>query len=91
MNPRETQIKSYQKFYLKIRAMHVDVVYLQGMADKLDLKSKNRLSVINKELQTFHDEARSLERDLDESQKSDHEWKIPSGNMDYQEFRGISN
>jgi hypothetical protein len=71
--------------------MHVDVVYLQGMADKLDLKSKNRLSVINKELQTFHDEARSLERDLDESQKSDHEWKIPSGNMDYQEFRGISN
>ena len=71
--------------------MHEDCVYLQGMAEKLDLKSKDGLYWMNKELQTFHDEARSLERDLDESQKSDHEWKIPSGNMDYGEFRGISN
>ncbi len=89
MTPRETQIKLAQKFYLKIRAMHEDLVYLQHIAEELHMQSKHQLPRINRELQTFHDEARLLERDLVESQKTDHEWGGPSGNMDLKEFVGI--
>lgn len=91
MNSREDQIKLAQKFYVKIRAIHDDFVYLQKMAEELDMKSKNRLAHINKELQSIHDEARSVERDLDESQRNDPGWNIPSGNMNYDEYMGISN
>lgn len=89
MTPRETQIKLAQKFYIKIRAMHEDLVYLQYIAEELDMKSKHQLPRINRELQTFHDEARLLERDLDESQKCDNEWNMPSGNMSYKEYQWI--
>ena len=73
MTPREHQIKQCQKFYLKIRAMHDDCIYLQILKDELKLytpESTIPLYVINLELEKYHDEARSMERDLDEKQQN---------------------
>lgn len=72
MNTRETQIKQAQKFYVKIRAMHEDFVYLQSLSDdlKLDMTGiKIPLYEINLELRKYQDSARMMERDLDETQQ----------------------
>ncbi len=72
MTPRETQIKLAQKFYLKIRALHEDFVYLQSLSDELKLNMtgiKIPLYQINLELRKYQDSARSMERDLDEQQQ----------------------
>lgn len=72
MTPRDCDIKRAQKFYLKIRTMHEDLVYLQSMADQLHLDTTGiriPLHDINYELKKYHDAARNLERDLDEQQQ----------------------
>jgi len=72
LTPRETQIKLAQKFYLKIRTMHEDCIYLQSISDvlKLDMTGiKIPFYEINMELRKYQDSARMMERDLDESQQ----------------------
>ena len=71
---RQDQIKLARKFYVKIRAMHEDLIYLQSMSDHLHLDTSKiniPLYAINSEIQKYHDAARNLERDLDEAQQYD--------------------
>lgn len=74
MNSREEQIKLCAKFYIKIRALHEDFVYLQSLSDQLHLDTsdiKIPLYEINREIQKYHDAARMMERDLDQKQQHD--------------------
>ena len=75
MKSRQEQIKGAKKFYLKIRAIHEDLIYLQSLSDELQLDTSQiriPLYEINIEIQKYHDAARNLERDLDEKQQNDY-------------------
>jgi len=70
---REEEMKLAQKFYLKMRAIHEDLVYAQLLSDQLHLDAseiKIPLYEINLELQKYHDATKDRERDLDETQQN---------------------